>query len=178
MEESSRIKAPSMQLAALDAANLEMKQNMPRHTSCNFKDPEVITVSSASPAASGQNWQPIRHDEESQKSCEAMGPKVEIDMNSRCCCRCHKRRIIRGQGVRMGRSACTTGTRDCVTVASKEAREAVRALGVLDRAAGGLTEWMQVISIPQNTILQCGKDLQAIVPPSAYFLSYLACHHF
>ena len=153
-----------MPLAALDAANLEMKRNMPRQPSCDLKDPEVIPVSSASPASSVQNWQPNRHDKESQKSWEAMGPKVEIDMNSRCCCRCHKRRIIRGQGVRMCRSACTTGTRDYGTSAS--------ALGVLDRAAEDLTEWMQV---PQNTILQC-TYLQAIVPPAITSESFFIYH--
>jgi hypothetical protein len=61
----------------------------------------------------------------------------------------HKRKVLSARGVRMCRSVRTI--RVCAAAAAvKEAVQAlaVEKLGVLDRAAGRLMEWLQVIAFP------------------------------
>jgi hypothetical protein len=160
MEEVSRIKASQPQLlpsqppslteaemglafAATDSNRSDLADFIE-----NGKDPAVNAASSA--YASKGKWQAAVSEEETQKYCG--GVKKKAGLGLRCFSRCNKRRIMCGRGVRMCRSVRTVQL--CVTAtAAKEAARvlALEELGVLDRAAAHLMEWLQVNALALKT---------------------------
>jgi hypothetical protein len=110
-------------------------------------------INKPSHAEKKQKWEPLTmHDEGSQNAGDKDNENTGMDLKR--CFRCHRRRILHNQGVRISRSSCTR--RRCM--AASAAREAVKALaveelGLLDRAAARLTEWMQVVvAHPSNNM--------------------------
>jgi hypothetical protein len=150
MEEVSRTTVLNSQSLELSRPSMlvETEVDMKRtdHAHSNAKEPEATRVSSVCTSSSEQKWH-----EGSHKSLLDGKEEICMDLNRRRCCRCHKRRALLRQGVPMRRSSCTTRTRRCYGLAVTAAREAVKVLaveelGVLDRVAASLTEWMQVIA--------------------------------
>ncbi len=151
MEEVSRTKASNSQplLSSLRPPMLaaaEMNVNRPNHADCTAEEPGIMSLSPTSTSASEERCRPVMHDEDSQKSFRSVKKETDRDIMRRHSS-CHKRRIQNCRGMRMFRSTHTTRSH----LASTAAREAFRTLalaelGVLDRAAARLTEWMQVIT--------------------------------